>query len=91
MLKIKAKSRDMLRIWVLVWAANKRADFLLGKTDKVARQVNALLEKLENMWGITEAELYNRDESKKRAIELTKDVGKRQGALENMKIWDSRY
>mmetsp|Transcript_18550 Transcript_18550/g.46280 ORF Transcript_18550/g.46280 Transcript_18550/m.46280 type:complete len:524 (+) Transcript_18550:443-2014(+) len=83
-MKGPAQGGDMIQLLAYVQRASRRALSLQAQADRLIQQADMLLERLDDMWGITEAELHERDFSRKRQKELSHKVSQRQTLIGNL-------
>jgi len=83
-MKGPAQGGDMIQLLAFVQRAGRRATELQAQSEKFISQATSLLGRLDDVWGVTEAELHEREHNSRRKQELSNAVVKKEGLLFNL-------
>lgn len=89
-MKGPAQGADMILLLSYVQRASKKALALQNQADKLIAQANTLLERLDDMWGVTESELYERKYVQERQKELASKVSARNDLISKLALSQQR-
>jgi len=94
-LKGLAKGKDMVQLISYVQRAMNKALNLHERIERVIDSIDIILERLDDLWGITEADIFDRQLQAERMKKLKVKVGKRKEIIgtfdKNNKEWYNKF
>lgn len=94
-IKGQASGRAMLQLIAYVQRANRRAQLLYLRYDKLVCRIDNIFEKLDDLWGMTEREIEERESHLQNLVKLKEKVNEKRKIMDridkNRMSWYRKY